>query len=162
MTLKQQQIAILQTWQSAAQGQEAVKQGKALPIFTMFTIIFVGSCMPLQPIWVPAPAKELRSCHIQLPLSFMTSIFGMNAAEFEDGAWSLKDELTIICKRFKCPPSRISLMCFSSRGCCDHASYTPVDILRLRQRVANVVLGLHLHLDWHQNWSVRSVAEHRL
>ncbi|KAK0638574.1 hypothetical protein B0T16DRAFT_227142 [Cercophora newfieldiana] len=71
VSLKQQQITILQTWQSAEQGEEAVKQGKALPIFTMFTIIF-------------------------LPLSFMTSIFGMNAAEFEDGAWSVRDQFKII------------------------------------------------------------------
>jgi hypothetical protein len=42
LTLKQQQAAVIQTWESIQQGQEAVHQGQSIMIFTTMTIIFVG------------------------------------------------------------------------------------------------------------------------
>ncbi|KAF4911836.1 hypothetical protein CGCVW01_v011308 [Colletotrichum viniferum] len=53
LDLKQQQASILQAWQSVKQADETVRQGRSIMIFTIVTIIF-------------------------LPLSFMSSVFGMN------------------------------------------------------------------------------------
>ncbi|KAF4908556.1 hypothetical protein CGCF415_v006584 [Colletotrichum fructicola] len=53
LDLKQQQASILQAWQSVKQADESVRQGRSIMIFTIVTIIF-------------------------LPLSFMSSVFGMN------------------------------------------------------------------------------------
>ncbi|ROV91209.1 hypothetical protein VMCG_09371 [Cytospora schulzeri] len=51
--LKQQQASVVQAWQSVQQAEEAMRQGRAIMIFTVITIVF-------------------------LPLAFMASIFGMN------------------------------------------------------------------------------------
>ncbi|ROW18177.1 hypothetical protein VPNG_00044 [Cytospora leucostoma] len=56
LSLKQQQASVVQTYESTRQGEETVRQGKAIMVFTVVTIIF-------------------------LPLSFMSSLFGMNAVE---------------------------------------------------------------------------------
>ncbi|KAI0117147.1 hypothetical protein F4814DRAFT_459365 [Daldinia grandis] len=56
LALKQQQVGVVQSFQSVRQGQETVVQGRAIMLFTVMTIIF-------------------------LPMSFMTSLFGMNAVE---------------------------------------------------------------------------------
>jgi hypothetical protein len=42
LTLKQQQASVIQAWQSIKHGEEAVKQGRAIIIFTTMTIIFVS------------------------------------------------------------------------------------------------------------------------
>jgi Mg2+ and Co2+ transporter CorA len=72
--LKQQQASVIQAYQAIQQGEETVKQGKAIMLFTVMTIIFV------KPIFY---MHTLLSINIsfQLPLSFMTSVFGMNAIE---------------------------------------------------------------------------------
>jgi hypothetical protein len=41
LSLKQQQASVVQAWQSIRHGEEAVKQGRAIMIFTIITIIFV-------------------------------------------------------------------------------------------------------------------------
>ncbi|KAK0383951.1 hypothetical protein NLU13_8041 [Sarocladium strictum] len=43
LSLKQQQASVLQAWQAIRHGEEAVKQGRAIMIFTVITIIFVSS-----------------------------------------------------------------------------------------------------------------------
>ncbi|KAL2284203.1 hypothetical protein FJTKL_09172 [Diaporthe vaccinii] len=53
LNLKQQQASVFQTWQSTKQAEETMRQGEAIIIFTVMTIIF-------------------------LPLGFIASIFGMN------------------------------------------------------------------------------------
>ncbi|RYP04849.1 hypothetical protein DL765_010029 [Monosporascus sp. GIB2] len=58
LTLKQQQASVIQAWQSIRHGEEAVKQGRAIMIFTTMTIIF-------------------------LPLAFIAAIFGMNNPELD-------------------------------------------------------------------------------
>ncbi|RYP51857.1 hypothetical protein DL768_002893 [Monosporascus sp. mg162] len=61
LSLKQQQASVIQAWQSITIGEEAVKQGRAIIIFTTMTIIF-------------------------LPLAFLAAVFGMNNPEFEPRA----------------------------------------------------------------------------
>ncbi|TGO28752.1 hypothetical protein BPAE_0023g00170 [Botrytis paeoniae] len=57
LTLKQQQASIIEATASLDRADESVHQGRSIMVFTVITIIF-------------------------LPLSFMSSIFGMNAVEF--------------------------------------------------------------------------------
>ncbi|ETS74206.1 hypothetical protein PFICI_14072 [Pestalotiopsis fici W106-1] len=57
LELKQQQAGVVQAWQSVRQSDEANAQGRAIMVFTIVTIVF-------------------------LPLSFMSSLFGMNTIEF--------------------------------------------------------------------------------
>ncbi|KAK2610531.1 hypothetical protein N8I77_003954 [Diaporthe amygdali] len=56
LSLKQQQASVVQAYEAMKQGEETVSQGKAIMVFTVMTILF-------------------------LPLSFMSSLFGMNAVE---------------------------------------------------------------------------------
>lgn len=44
--MKQQQASVVQAWQSIRHGEEAVKQGRAVMIFTVITIIFVSNHYP--------------------------------------------------------------------------------------------------------------------
>ncbi|PSR79122.1 hypothetical protein BD289DRAFT_105629 [Coniella lustricola] len=56
LSLKQQQASVVQAYEAMKQGEETVRQGKAIVVFTVMTIVF-------------------------LPMSFMSSLFGMNAVE---------------------------------------------------------------------------------
>ncbi|KAK0371562.1 hypothetical protein CLIM01_11086 [Colletotrichum limetticola] len=67
LDLKQQQASILQAWQSVRQADESVRQGRSVMIFTIVTIIF-------------------------LPLSFMSSVFGMNNRDIGDTNMSFGDQ----------------------------------------------------------------------
>ncbi|KAL2128341.1 hypothetical protein VTI74DRAFT_9302 [Chaetomium olivicolor] len=72
LSLKQQQASVVQAWESVRQAEESVRQGRAIMVFTIFTIIF-------------------------LPLSFMSSLFGMNNVEFGDGTTiTLQDEFRLM------------------------------------------------------------------
>lgn len=42
LNLKQQQASVFQTWQSTKQAEETMRQGRAIIIFTVMTIIFVS------------------------------------------------------------------------------------------------------------------------
>jgi len=66
--LKQQQAGVVQARESVIQAEETLRQGRSIMLFTVITIIF-------------------------LPLSFVSGIFGMNAAEFNGGIWNLRREL---------------------------------------------------------------------
>ncbi|KAI1271146.1 hypothetical protein F5Y07DRAFT_405873 [Xylaria sp. FL0933] len=79
LTMKQQQASVVQAWQAVRQSDETIKQGRSIMVFTLATIVF-------------------------LPLSFLTSVFGMNNQEFGDNKWRLKHQLLYICKT-KAPPS---------------------------------------------------------
>jgi Mg2+ and Co2+ transporter CorA len=74
-----------QTKQGVKQAEESSKQNRSLMIFTIVTIIFVGT------------STNLR---IQLPLSFISSIFGMNAPEFGQGAFHIWKQFLIMCELF--------------------------------------------------------------
>ncbi|KAI1807476.1 hypothetical protein F4811DRAFT_574429 [Daldinia bambusicola] len=66
--LKQQQAGVVQAWQAVRQSEETIKQSESIMIFTLVTIIF-------------------------LPMSFMTSVFGMNNMEITSETWSIQREL---------------------------------------------------------------------
>ncbi|KAI3325669.1 hypothetical protein HD806DRAFT_453892 [Xylariaceae sp. AK1471] len=71
LTMKQQQASVVQAWQAVKQSNETIKQGRSIMVFTLATIVF-------------------------LPLSFLTSVFGMNNREFGDNNWKLKDQFLYI------------------------------------------------------------------
>ncbi|KAI0813899.1 hypothetical protein GGR55DRAFT_701684 [Xylaria sp. FL0064] len=71
LTMKQQQASVVQAWQAVRQSDETIKQGRSIMVFTLATIVF-------------------------LPLSFLTSVFGMNNQEFGDNKWRLKHQLLYI------------------------------------------------------------------
>lgn len=47
LNLKQQQASVFQTWQSTKQAEETMRQGRAIIIFTVMTIIFVSADFPI-------------------------------------------------------------------------------------------------------------------
>ncbi|KAI2780008.1 hypothetical protein F4815DRAFT_166294 [Daldinia loculata] len=65
--LKQQQASVFQAWQTGKQSEESIRQGRSVMMFTLVTIIF-------------------------LPLSFMSSVFGMNNMEITSENWSIHRE----------------------------------------------------------------------
>lgn len=71
----------MQAYEAMKQGEETVRQGKAIMVFTVMTIIFVsGLTSPRARNRSGAGSRpELTSA--QLPLSFLSSVFGMNAVE---------------------------------------------------------------------------------
>ncbi|KAI0862133.1 hypothetical protein F4860DRAFT_473604 [Xylaria cubensis] len=71
LTMKQQQASVVQAWQAVKQSDETIKQGRSIMIFTLATIVF-------------------------LPLSFLTSVFGMNNYEFGNNNWRLGEQLLYI------------------------------------------------------------------
>ncbi|KAI0551003.1 hypothetical protein F4679DRAFT_583073 [Xylaria curta] len=71
LTMKQQQASVVQAWQAVKQSDETIKQGRSIMIFTLATIVF-------------------------LPLSFLTSVFGMNNYEFGNNNWRLGEQLIYI------------------------------------------------------------------
>lgn len=74
LDLKQQQASVAQAWQSARQAEEGISQSRSLMVLTVVTIVF-------------------------LPLSFMSSVFGMNAIEFSsDNNWTIGEEFEYMCK----------------------------------------------------------------
>lgn len=44
--LKQQQAGIVQAYEAMKQGEETVRQGKAIMVFTVMTIVFVRLKLP--------------------------------------------------------------------------------------------------------------------
>ncbi len=74
LALKEQQDNLVQAWRAQVESVETVSQGRAIVVFTVVTIIF-------------------------LPLSFLASVFGMNASELSsDNNLSLVDEFKYMCE----------------------------------------------------------------
>ncbi|KAI1084341.1 hypothetical protein F5B20DRAFT_593450 [Whalleya microplaca] len=71
LTLKQQQAGVIEAREAVKNGEEVFKQGQSIMLLTMVTIIF-------------------------LPLSFLSSLFGMNAVELNSGYFTLAQEFTYI------------------------------------------------------------------
>ncbi|GAP83012.2 putative ankyrin repeat protein [Rosellinia necatrix] len=71
LQMKQQQASVFQAWQAMKQSDETMKQGRSIMTFTLITIVF-------------------------LPLSFLSSLFGMNNKEFGDNAWSVSQQILYI------------------------------------------------------------------
>lgn len=43
LSLKQQQASVVQAYEAMKQGEETVRQGKAIMVFTVMTIVFVSA-----------------------------------------------------------------------------------------------------------------------
>ncbi|KAK1773784.1 hypothetical protein QBC45DRAFT_455261 [Copromyces sp. CBS 386.78] len=72
MSQKQHQASLVQAWESVRQANETTSQGRAIMMFTIVTIIFV-------------------------PLSFISSIFGMNNVEFTgQGPMALREQFRLM------------------------------------------------------------------
>ncbi|KAI0528419.1 hypothetical protein GGR58DRAFT_519073 [Xylaria digitata] len=71
LSMKQQQASVFQAWQAMKQSDETIKQGRSIMTFTLVTIVF-------------------------LPLSFLSSVFGMSNKEFEDNSWSISQQILYI------------------------------------------------------------------
>ncbi|KAK4143414.1 uncharacterized protein C8A04DRAFT_37425 [Dichotomopilus funicola] len=71
LTLKQQQAGVIEAREAVKQANLTFNQSRSIMIFTIVTIIF-------------------------LPLSFCASVFGMNAAEFNDGHLTLSELLRLM------------------------------------------------------------------
>ncbi|KAI1272497.1 hypothetical protein F5Y07DRAFT_391953 [Xylaria sp. FL0933] len=69
--LRQQQDSVIQALQSVKLSRDSIDQGRTIMVFTIVTIIFS-------------------------PLSFLSSIFGMNNAEFGNNQWKVTDQLKLI------------------------------------------------------------------
>lgn len=48
--LKQQQASVVQAYEAMKQGEETVRQGKAIMVFTVMTILFVRSPHQFTPL----------------------------------------------------------------------------------------------------------------
>ncbi|KAK0701938.1 hypothetical protein B0T26DRAFT_735298 [Lasiosphaeria miniovina] len=91
LTLKQQQANVFQIG-SLTNAEEAVRQGRAVMMFTVVTIIFVSHSSSYFLLLI----NEAYMALLQLPLSFMASVFGMNNSSFGDDHWSLEDQFRLM------------------------------------------------------------------
>lgn len=98
--MKQQQANIIEAKAAIRRADESVLQGRSIVVFTVVTIFFVSRARH--------DMVDRRVTNSgQLPLSFVTSVFGMNAREFSsDGITPLSLQLKYMCKPSNCPPTR--------------------------------------------------------
>ena len=80
----------MQAWQAVNQANETIRQGRSIMMFTLVTIVFVRIS--------ESPQSAIDADLSQLPLSFMSSIFGMNNQEFTGDTWSIGDEIKLMCE----------------------------------------------------------------
>jgi hypothetical protein len=80
LALKQQQAGVVEAREAVKQGEETLRQGRSIMLFTIVTIVFV-SFHPLTPRRRIKLYLRQELTGVQLPLSFFTGIFGMNAIE---------------------------------------------------------------------------------
>ncbi|KAI0024073.1 hypothetical protein F4780DRAFT_769011 [Xylariomycetidae sp. FL0641] len=71
LELKQQQAGVVQAWQAVRQSEESIRQGRSIMMFTLVTIVF-------------------------LPLSFLSSVFGMNNMEFTGNGWEISAQFRLM------------------------------------------------------------------
>ncbi|KAI0427452.1 hypothetical protein F5Y09DRAFT_350393 [Xylaria sp. FL1042] len=71
LSMKQQQASVFQAWQAMKQSDETIKQGRSIMTFTLVTIVF-------------------------LPLSFLSSVFGMNNKDFGNDNWPISRQFLYI------------------------------------------------------------------
>ncbi|RWA03890.1 hypothetical protein EKO27_g11217 [Xylaria grammica] len=84
LSMKQQQASVFQAWQAMKQSDETIKQGRSIMTFTLVTIVF-------------------------LPLSFLSSVFGMNNHEFGNNTWPVSRQILLHLRRRRPlqPPLRL-------------------------------------------------------
>ncbi|KAI1120338.1 hypothetical protein F5Y10DRAFT_289841 [Nemania abortiva] len=71
LSMKQQQASVFQAWQAMKQSDETIRQGQSIMTFTLVTIVF-------------------------LPLSFLSSVFGMNNKELGNDNWPISRQIIYI------------------------------------------------------------------
>ncbi|KAK8075607.1 hypothetical protein PG997_010270 [Apiospora hydei] len=98
LELKGQQASLIQARRSTAQTEEAMAQTKETMAQTKETIaqteetVYQGRVILMFTLDDSVPVSaNVRP--LKLPLSFMSSIFGMNNVEFGSGAWLIHDEI---------------------------------------------------------------------
>ncbi|KAI0127629.1 hypothetical protein BJ170DRAFT_381106 [Xylariales sp. AK1849] len=129
LDLKSQQAGVVQAWQSVQQSNEAIKQGRSIMVFTVVTIIF-------------------------LPLSFMSSVFGMNAIDFSDengNTMHLHEQLTYM---FAISAGVIALTLFLSLS-----AWTRAAIWYVYKRTATSVF---VHTGLYQQFLDVDMPSHKL
>ncbi|KAI0808748.1 hypothetical protein GGR55DRAFT_696432 [Xylaria sp. FL0064] len=118
--LRQQQDSVIQALQSVKLSRDSIDQGRTIMVFTTVTIIFS-------------------------PLSFLSSIFGMNNAEFGDNQWKVTDQLKLILS-ISVGVTALALV-FASRRVRSTAIYTvtfityPLRVLWRSMRSLSIMLG---------------------
>ncbi|OTB12173.1 hypothetical protein K445DRAFT_369569 [Daldinia sp. EC12] len=129
LDLKQQQASVVQAWQSIQQSEETVKQGRSIMVFTVVTILF-------------------------LPLSFMSSIFGMNNTEITSDTWSIEREFLYM---FTISTAVIIVSLFLAFNDWSRAILFWMGI-RLWMAIVPCIVRSGLY-DWwpHENWSTKGI-----
>ena len=94
--MKQQQASVIHAWQSVRQSDETIRHGRSIIVFTLATIIFVS-------LTTPSAQKVETANRTQLPLSFITSVFGMNTFEWsgDDDShqpWHIEHQIRLLYK----------------------------------------------------------------
>lgn len=118
LSLKQQQASVVQAYQANRQAEEAVLQGRSIMLFTVMTIIFVSRSICAHSVYHANRPK--------LPLSFMTSLFGMNAVELTGDAtaalipWQIQNFWPLAFKQ------QILIMCTSLSSSSVISLHTPL------------------------------------
>ncbi|KAK8046090.1 ankyrin repeat protein [Apiospora saccharicola] len=113
LALKQQQASVVQAWQATQQTEETVAQGRSIMMFTVVTIVFA-------------------------PLSFMTSVFGMNAYEFSPSQNNVKiiDQLKFILPVSAATILLVLFLAFSP--------YVRAILKALYYRISSILFAMHL------------------
>jgi len=88
----QQQASVIEI-ASLSNAEESVRQGRAIMVFTVVTVVFVRSIVSLA-----VTLTQLLIGLVKLPLSFMSSLFGMNNSDFGGNTMSLRDQFRFICE----------------------------------------------------------------
>jgi hypothetical protein len=93
--LKQQQAGLIDSRGALEQSRETVRQGVTLMAFTIITVLFVCSTKHNGNLFLGLSQAVLT--RFQLPLSFVASIFGMNAIDRPGGFTTLSRQMEIMC-----------------------------------------------------------------
>ncbi|KAI0868818.1 hypothetical protein GGS24DRAFT_506414 [Hypoxylon argillaceum] len=126
--LRQQQDSVIQALQSIKLSLDSIDQGRTLMVFTVVTIIFS-------------------------PLSFLSSIFGMNNVEFGDDQWKIADQLKLI---FSISIAvTVFALVFASKHVRSTAIYTATGIRHLFFTLSRTMHYFQSIVAYHISWITR-------
>ncbi|KAI0111178.1 hypothetical protein GGR51DRAFT_557585 [Nemania sp. FL0031] len=125
--LRQQQDSVIQALQSIKLSLDSIDQGRTLMVFTVITIIFS-------------------------PLSFLSSIFGMNNREFGNDQWKISDQFKYI---FSISIGvTVFALIFASRHVRLAAIYTVAGIRHLFLTISRATRYIESHVIDRVSWIV--------
>ncbi|KAJ8124695.1 hypothetical protein O1611_g8945 [Lasiodiplodia mahajangana] len=125
--LRQQQDSVIQALQSIKLSLDSIDQGRTLMVFTVITIIFS-------------------------PLSFLSSIFGMNNQEFGQDQWKISDQFKYI---FSISIGvTVFALIFASRHVRSAAVYTVAGIRHLFLTVSRVMRYIESYIFDRLSWII--------